>query len=619
MILENIHSPADVKALRKDQLPQLCQELRSFLIESVSQTGGHLAANLGAVELTVAIHRVFDTASDRLVFDVGHQCYVHKALTGRQELFATLRQFGGLSGFPKPYESGHDAFIAGHASNSVSVALGMARARTLQKEDYSVLALIGDGALTGGLAYEGLNDAGASHEPLIVILSDNGMSINPNVGAMPGHLARLRSKPAYYHFKKWYRGLFGKHPEQNCIYRFNHKIKSSLKKTLWPGSTLFEDMGFTYLGPIDGHDLPRLCDVLQWAKELNSPVVVHVNTVKGKGYPFAEQNPSKFHGVSPFDPETGLVKKPSGESFSSVFGKALADCAARDSRVCAVTAAMADGTGLSGFAKEFPERFFDVAIAEGHGVSMSAGLASQGMIPVFAVYSTFLQRGYDELIHDVSLEHLHVVLAVDRAGLVGADGETHHGCFDVLFLSEIPGFTVLCPASFAELRSMLRQAVFELDGPVAVRYPRGGEGVFQADTSDKPIVSLRQGSDVTLASYGILVNHLLEAAELLAADGIQAEVVKLNRVSPLEHDVVCDALGNRKRLLVLEDSFGAGCVGQRLAAILAEHGMAPEKLILKNLGKTYAPEGSVSQLEYSRGLDAAGVAAAVREAMNDGK
>ena len=619
MILENIHSPADVKALSKDQLPQLCQELRSFLIEGVSQTGGHLAANLGAVELTVAIHRVFDTASDRLVFDVGHQCYVHKALTGRQELFATLRQFGGLSGFPKPYESEHDAFIAGHASNSVSVALGMARARTLQKKDYSVLALIGDGALTGGLAYEGLNDAGASHEPLIVILNDNGMSINPNVGAMPGHLARLRSKPAYYHFKKWYRGLFGKHPERNCLYRFNHKIKSSLKKTFWPGSTLFEDMGFTYLGPIDGHDLPRLCDVLQWAKELNSPVVVHVNTVKGKGYPFAEQNPGKFHGVSPFDPKTGLVKKPSGESFSSVFGKALADCAARDSRICAVTAAMADGTGLSDFAKEFPERFFDVAIAEGHGVSMSAGLASQGMIPVFAVYSTFLQRGYDELIHDVSLEHLHVVLAVDRAGLVGADGETHHGCFDVLFLSEIPGFTVLCPASFAELRSMLRQAVFELDGPVAVRYPRGGEGVFQADTSDKPIVSLRQGGDVTLVSYGILVNHLLEAADMLAADGIQAEVVKLNRVSPLEHDVVCDALGNRKRLLVLEDSFGAGCVGQRLAAILAEHGMAPEKLILKNLGKTYAPEGSVSQLEHSRGLDAAGVAAAVREAMNDGK
>ncbi len=619
MILESIHSPADVKALEKEQLPQLCRELRSFLIENVSQTGGHLASNLGAVELTVAIHRVFDTASDRLVFDVGHQCYVHKALTGRQELFSTLRQFGGLSGFPKPYESEHDAFIAGHASNSVSVALGMARARTLQNKDYHVLALIGDGALTGGLAYEGLNDAGASHEPLIVILNDNGMSINPNVGAMPGHLSRLRSKPAYYHFKKWYRGLFGKHPEQNCVYRFNHRVKSSLKKTLWPGSTLFEDMGFTYLGPIDGHDLPRLCDVLQWAKDLNSPVVVHVNTIKGKGYSFAEQNPGKFHGISPFEPDTGLLKKPSGESFSSVFGKTLADCAAQDSRICAVTAAMADGTGLSGFSKEFPERFFDVAIAEGHGVSMSAGLASQGMIPVFAVYSTFLQRGYDELIHDVSLERLHVVLAVDRAGLVGADGETHHGCFDALFLSEIPGFTVLCPSSFAELRSMLRRAIFGLNGPVAVRYPRGGEGTFQADTSDKPAVCLRQGTDVTLVSYGILVNHLLEAADILTEQGVQAEVVKLNRVSPLDDETVCAVLGGRKRLLVLEDSFGAGCVGQRLAAILAEHGQAPEKLILKNLGKTYAPEGSVSQLEHSRGLDAAGVVAAVQEAMNDGK
>ena len=287
MILEQIQSPADVKALDKSQLPQLCRELREFLIQNVSETGGHLASNLGAVELTVAIHRVFDTAVDRLVFDVGHQCYVHKALTGRQELFSTLRQFQGLSCFPKPRESVHDAFIAGHASNSVSVALGMARARTLQHQNYKVLALIGDGALTGGLAYEGLNNAGASGEPLIVILNDNGMSIDPNVGAMPSHLSRLRSKPAYYHFKKWYRNLFGKHPMEHPLYRFNHRVKTAVKKTLWPGSTLFEDMGFTYLGPIDGHDLPRLCDVLEWAQELNGPVVVHVHTVKGKGYPFA--------------------------------------------------------------------------------------------------------------------------------------------------------------------------------------------------------------------------------------------------------------------------------------------------------------------------------------------
>ena len=619
MILETIHSPADVKALDKSQLPQLCQELREFLIESVSRTGGHLASNLGAVELTVAIHRVFDTASDRLVFDVGHQCYVHKALTGRQELFSTLRQLDGLSGFPKPYESGHDAFIAGHASNSVSVALGMARGRTLQKKDYSVLALIGDGALTGGLAYEGLNNAGASGEPLIVILNDNGMSINPNVGAMPTHLSRLRSKPAYYHFKKWYRGLFGKRPMENGLYRFSHRVKTAVKKALWPGSTLFEDMGFTYLGPIDGHDLPRLCDMLQWAKEQDGPVLVHVHTVKGKGYSFAEQNPGKFHGISPFDPETGLVKKSGGESFSSVFGKALMDCAARDPRVCAITAAMADGTGLSDFAKEFPERFFDVAIAEGHGVSMAAGLASQGMIPVFAVYSTFLQRGYDQLIHDVALERLHVVFGVDRAGLVGPDGETHHGCFDPLFLCTIPSFTVLCPSNFAELRSMLKRAVFELDGPVAVRYPRGGEGAFREDLSAEPVARLRQGSDVTLLGYGVLVNNLLEAADLLAAKGIQAEVLKLNQISPLDHGTVCEALGGRKTLLVLEDSFGAGCVGQRVAAILAEHGQAPDKLILKNLGKTFAPEGSVAELEHRFGLDAAGVSAAAEEAVKHGK
>ena len=342
MLLESIHSPADVRALPDGQLPQLCQELREFLVKSVSKTGGHLASNLGAVELTVAIHRVFDTERDRLVFDVGHQCYVHKMLTGRREQFATLRQLDGLSGFPKPHESVHDAFIAGHASNSVSVALGMARARTLGGEDYRVLALIGDGALTGGLAYEGLNNAGASGEPLIVILNDNGMSINLNVGAMPSHLARLRSRPGYYHFKKWYRSLFGPRPMKNPLYRFNHKVKTFLKRSLFPGSTLFEDMGFTYLGPVDGHDLPRLCDALRWARELDCPVVVHVNTVKGRGCAFAERNPDMYHGVGPFDPETGLLKKTGEESFSSVFGKALADFAREDARVCAITAAMAE-------------------------------------------------------------------------------------------------------------------------------------------------------------------------------------------------------------------------------------------------------------------------------------
>lgn len=613
MILSKIHSPDDVKALNGEEIKQLCGELRGFLVDEVSKTGGHLASNLGVVELTVAIHRVFDTSKDRLVFDVGHQCYVHKALTGRQELFSTLRTLGGLSGFPKPYESEHDAFIAGHASNSVSVALGMAHARTLLGQDYSVLALIGDGALTGGLAYEGLNNAGASREPLIVILNDNGMSINPNVGAMSKHLARLRSKPAYYHFKKWYRSLFGKNAAQNGLYRLNHKVKTSLKKALWPSSTLFENMGFTYLGPVDGHDLDRLCHVLAWAKELHAPVVVHVNTVKGKGYSFAEQKPGKFHGIGPFDPETGLLREPCAESFSSVFGKTLTDCAAEDRRICAITAAMEDGTGLTPFAKAFPDRFFDVAIAEGHGVSMAAGMAKQGLTPVFAVYSTFLQRGYDMLIHDVALQQLHVVLAVDRAGLVGSDGETHHGCFDALFLSELPGMTVLCPASFAELRRMVRQALFDVKGPVAVRYPRGGEGRFREDTSDKIIVRLREGRDLTLLTYGKLINQVLAAAELLNQHGISAEVLKLNRISPLEYETISPYFGSTECLLVAEDAFGAGCVGQRIAAVLATHGTAPHKLILKNLGKTFAREGTIPQLEHGFGLDAEGIVQTVLE------
>ncbi len=615
MLLDSIHSPADVRALPEGQLPQLCQELREFLVKSVSLTGGHLASNLGTVELTVAIHRVFDTERDRLVFDVGHQCYVHKILTGRRERFVSLRQLDGLSGFPKPNESVHDAFIAGHASNSVSVALGMARARTLRGEGHSVLALIGDGALTGGLAYEGLNNAGDSGEPLIVILNDNGMSIDPNVGAMPSHLARLRSKPAYYHFKKWYRNLFGSRPMRNPLYRFNHRVKTSLKKTLFPGSTFFEDMGFTYLGPIDGHDLSRLCDVLSWARELSCPVLVHVHTVKGRGVPFAERNPDMYHGVGPFDPKTGLLKKTGAETFSSVFGKAMADFAREDSRVCAVTAAMAEGTGLAGFAKTFPERFFDVGIAEGHGVSMSAGMAAQGLLPVFAVYSTFLQRSYDMLIHDVALERLHVVLAVDRAGLVGADGETHHGCFDALFLSELPGYTVLCPASFAELRQMLKQALFELDGPVAVRYPRGGEGRYRNGLLETPLVRLRAGKDAVILTYGVLINQALEAAALLEKKGIQAEVLKLNQIAPLDGKTLCGYFEKTDILLVLEDCFGAGCVGQRVAAILAKEGRAPKRLILKNLGRAFAPEGTVPQLEARFGLDAAAVATAVERAV----
>ena len=616
-ILKMIASPDDVKKLSSEECKQLCEELRAFLLDSVSETGGHLASNLGAVELTVAIHRVFDTARDRLVFDVGHQCYVHKALTGRQALFSMLRSFGGMSGFPKPYESVHDAFVAGHASNSVSVALGMARARTLQGADYRVLALIGDGALTGGLAYEGLNNAGASQEPLIILLNDNGMSIGQNVGGVASHLARIRTRPGYYQFKKCYHNMMHHLPGGRAVYHGVHRVKTSVKKALWPCS-FFEDMGLQYLGPVDGHDLDQLCHVLNWAKELRAPVVVHVNTVKGKGYSFAEENPDRFHGVAPFNPQTGMVLKPSGENFSKVAGKTLCDLARQDARICTITAAMESGTGLDLFAKDYPERFFDVGIAEGHAVAMAAGMAAQGMVPVFAVYSSFLQRGFDMLLHDVGLMQLHVVFAVDRAGLVGEDGETHHGVFDVGYLSQLPGIRIYCPASFAEMRAMLERAVLEDSGPVAVRYARGGEGAYKG-LSCGASECCREGKDFTLVSYGVLFNELLTAADLLEEKGISAEIIKLNTIVPLDVDAVAASVEKTGGFLVLEDCVENGSVGQRLTAELAKQNALPRTILLKNLGNAYTAQGSVSLLRKAKALDGASVAAAVEEALGHGE
>ncbi len=616
MILEHINTPQDVKALTEEEVRRLCVELREFMLGRVSRTGGHLASNLGVVELTVAIHRVFDTARDRLVFDVGHQCYIHKALTGRSGMFDTLRQFQGLSGFPKPRESEHDAFIAGHASNSVSVALGMARARTQQGENYHVLALTGDGALTGGLSFEGLNDAGASGEPLIVILNDNGMSIDENVGGLSGHLSELRTKPGYSALKQRYRQALTHSNVGTRFYNVSHDVKQFLKKTILPESTVFEDMGFHYMGPVDGHDVEQLTAVLEWAKEQSSPVLIHVNTVKGKGYRFAEQEPGRFHGVAPFDVLTGQAVKAGGVGYSAVFGEALTELARKDGRICAISAAMVDGTGLTGFAKEFPKRFYDVGIAEGHAVAMAAGMAKQGSIPVFAVYSSFLQRGFDMLLHDVALSGLHVVLAVDRAGLVGADGETHHGCFDPNYLSQIPGMTVLCPASFAEVRAMLRRAVLELDGPVAVRYPRGGEERYTGCCGDEVATVLRQGEDCAIVSYGTLINQALEAADILAAKNIQAKVVKLNRITPLAFEDIEATLHGTKTLLVLEDCVENGCVGQRLLALLATHGAVPAQVILKNSGSDFVRQGTVPQLYHDLGLDGEGVAATLEEALH---
>jgi len=609
-LLDTIESREDLLRLTPEQDRQLCAEIREFLVKSVAQTGGHLASNLGVVELTLAIEKVFDTSRDRLVFDVGHQSYVHKLLTGRKALFPTLRQFGGLAGFPKPSESDCDAFIAGHASNAVSVALGMARARTLRREDYSVVALMGDGALTGGLAYEGLNNAGASREPLVVILNDNGMSIRPNVGSISRHLKLIRTKPGYFGVKLAYRRFTAAAPGGKYLYRFTHWLKNELKKHL-VGITLFEEMGFSYIGPVDGTDVRRMTELLRIARELNGPVLVHVITKKGMGYPPAEQNPDRFHGVGRFDPETGMVYGSNTASFSASFGGALTELAAKDQRICAVTAAMQSGTGLDEFARLYPRRLFDVGIAESHAVSMAAGLAKQGMIPVVAVYSTFLQRAFDQLLHDVALLRLHVVFAVDRAGLVGEDGETHHGVFDVAYLRAVPGMQILCPANLAELKDMLRKAVLEMDGPVAVRYPRGGDGIFKS-VCVQPV--LRVGRDVTLVGYGTEVNILLRAAAQLAMRGVDAEVVKLNSIKPLDVDTVAESALKTGVVYMLEETVDAGCVASALFAALAERGVTA-RLLRRNLGDSFVPHGTTAELLKSRGLDAESVAREILEVL----
>lgn len=609
-ILERINSSNDIKKLPEEELEPLCQELRDYMISSISRTGGHLASNLGAVELTVALHRVYDTSRDRVVFDVGHQSYVHKIITGRRDSFCTLRQHGGLSGFPKPYESEDDAFIAGHASNSVSVALGMARARTLSHADYDVAAIIGDGALSGGLAYEGLANAAASGEPLVVILNDNNMSINENVCGTAHLLESLRVRPGYISFKRWYRDVFTKLPG---LYKFNHAIKEWLKKRLLPGN-VFSGMGMYYLGPVDGHDIGKLETVIRWARELRKPVLVHVITRKGKGYKYAEEHPEKFHGVGRFDIETGELHD-SGDCFSAKMGESLSRLADNDGRIIGITAAMSSGTGMDVFSAAHPDRFFDVGIAEGHAVSMAGGMAKQGMVPVFAVYSSFLQRGYDMLIHDIALQNLHVVFCVDRAGLVGSDGETHHGVFDVSYLSSVPDMTVLCPASYAELEAMLHAAIYEITGSVAIRYPRGGEGKYTA-CNTAPETLLREGRDVTLVCYGIMTNEVLDAAERLAAEGISAEVIKLSMIKPPDFDLVMRSLRKTGKLLISEDVCEAGCVGSRILeeAAISEIDIRAAKLL--NLGEGIVPHGTVAELLHDFGLDADGIVSAAMEMMD---
>lgn len=569
-----------------------CAELRDFIIKSVAKTGGHLSSNLGVVELTVALHQVYDTSVDRIIFDVGHQCYAHKILTNRRDKFDTLRTYGGIAGFPKPCESVHDAFIAGHASTSISTALGMARACKLMGGSYNVAAVIGDGALTGGQAYEALADAGHSGLPIVVVLNDNDMSITKSVGGVAKHLAHLRNGQQYFKLKKVYHKMVLAVPGGRSVDRTLYKIKSGLKSYFFP-SSLFESMGFTYLGPADGHDLNTLIRVLRYAKGLNKPVLVHINTIKGKGYRYAEQNPSYFHGVSKFDIATGKSLSDGEQTFSSVFGQTLLELAVGDKRVCAITAAMGSATGLSAFSEKLPKRFFDVGICEEHAVTMAAGMAKQGMRPVCAIYSTFLQRSIDQIIHDVAILNLPVIFAVDRAGLVGDDGETHHGIFDVSLLGSIPNMTVLAPACFNELRTCLKYAL-ELKAPVAIRYPRGTEGAYQGNYLKN--VVLRKGSDITLVTYGTTVNDVLTAAAELEKYGISASVVKLMRLTPLDTDYIPKS----GKVLFVEESYRNGSIAQRLG----QNGLAIDGFVT---------HGTVEELRAELGIDAAGIVRKAKE------
>ena len=612
-ILPKINCHEDLLCLSDGERNQLCAEIREFLISSVSKTGGHLAGNLGAVELAVAIETVYDTEKDRLVFDVGHQSYIHKMLTGRREDFDTLRQYGGISGFPKPSESETDAFVAGHASSSVSIALGMARARTLMGEDYDVIALIGDGAVTGGMAYEGLNNAAVSREPMVIILNDNEMSIGKNVGGMSTHLSRVRSSENYLDAKQAYRKILKKIPGGKFLYSLSRRMKNSIKRFLLPVS-IFESMGFTYLGPTDGHDLPGLINLLTAAKEMQEPVVIHVVTKKGCGYRFAEEDPAKFHGIGKFDPETGKKLGPKVKTFSDSFGEKMMQLARTNPRVCAITAAMPGGTGLLEMMKKYPERLFDVGIAEEHAVSMAGGLAKQGMIPVVALYSTFLQRGYDQIMQDICMLNLHVVLAIDRAGLVGDDGPTHHGVFDIGFLRQMPGMLLLNPASMAEQQQMLQWAVEDYNGPVAIRYPRGTEGSYTGSRwqgLESGIAVHREGADVTFVTYGSMLDNTVAAAELLANQGIEAGVIRLMNLTDLHTAQILENTRSRSIIVVEEACTGSG-IREALAYDLMQLGSSC-RVHGRDLGADFVTHGDKKKLYKNCGLDPESLAAFAKE------
>ena len=616
MKLDNIKSPKDLKKLNIKEKIELSDEIRNKILNTVSKTGGHLASNLGVVELTIALHSVFDLKKDRVVWDVGHQTYVHKLLTGRIDKFDSLRKMDGLSGFPKTDESEYDHFNTGHSSTSISVALGMARARDLKKKKNNIIAVIGDGALTGGMALEALNDAGNSKTNLLVILNDNEMSISKNVGGVALMLSKLRTKKVYINTSVKGKNIINKIPVIGPkIVKLVQRIKRGIKQIVIP-KMYFEDIGFRYLGPVEGHNIKQLESILQVCKGLDGPVLLHVLTKKGKGYSPAEKNPSKFHSISAFNLETGEKEGTKKETYSDVFGDELVKLSKENDKIIAITAAMTNGTGLDKFAKEFPDRIFDVGIAEQHALGMAGGMAKEGFIPVVPIYSSFLQRAYDQLIHDIAMQNLHVIICADRAGIVGADGETHQGLFDLSFTNAIPNFTIMAPKDFKELREMLDFAVLQ-NGPVLIRYPRGGEAKNYLP-GDKPIKlgefeKIHDGKDFTIFAIGKMVARCYKIANKLEEQGINVSVVNARFLKPVNKEKIWEQIANTKNILTVEDGIEDGGLGSLIESIIIENESKLNSKQTKKIGKItfkkfaypsdFIKQGSCDEIEKKYDLD----------------
>lgn len=611
--LATMQLPEDLKKLNIEQCQQLCKEIRSVLIQTVSKNGGHLASNLGVVELTVAMHRVFDSPQDKFVWDVGHQCYTHKILTGRYAQFSTLRKENGISGFPKPEESPHDTFISGHSSTAISVASGVAEAMRQNGDPHHVIAVLGDGAMTGGLAFEGLNNAGKSKNRLIIILNDNAMSISKNVGSVAKYLANIRNSENYVKTKKAVERKLQKTPVIGApVAKMIKSSKDALRDTVFRSATIFEDFGFVYLGPVDGHNLEDLEEVLQAAKAYECPVFVHIHTKKGKGYLPSEKNPGEFHGISRFNVETGNPEISGKDTYSDIFGKELVRLAKKDASICAITAAMEHGTGLQYFSRAYPQRYYDVGIAEQHAVTFAAALASQGKLPVFAVYSSFLQRAYDQLLHDVAIGKLHVVLGIDRAGVVGEDGETHHGLFDVSFLTSIPGTTIYAPACYDELTLCLRQAIYQDTGLACVRYPRGADNTIFDKSALNTAYTHTAGcrTDTLLIGYGRTYDLLYRAKQAAEKEGFSCDLLKLTQIFPLP-ELVPSICRSYQRILFFEEAYYYGGISQLLGDLLLEMGYTGS--YQRIAPKQFIPQASIAAQLDEIGLSEAAMLKKIRQ------